>query len=206
MKNAIALIAVAGLAGAASAQSLNISSTATTLDTSGGDVVFTISISANADFAGEAINGAIIGLGASGDNAGVATNGIAINHPGWGTPTFNTDAGGDGNDGHNGMGFGQLGGILPTAPDSLLSAAPVDLGSFQITVAAGSEGTLSYSLTQPNQNLFIETYDSNLAAPGTTQFQLSQIDVGGITVNFVPAPSALAMLGLGGLVAGRRRR
>ena len=66
MKNAIALLAVAGLAGAASAQSLNISSSATSLDTSGGDVVFTISISANADFGGTAVNGGLIGLAAAG--------------------------------------------------------------------------------------------------------------------------------------------
>lgn len=66
---------------------------------------------------------------------------------------------------------------------------------------AGSEGTSFF--TDGNGDVTIEFWEDFVDFPGAPD---GTYDRGSITMKFVPAPSSLALLGLGGLVAIRRRR
>ncbi|MBX3385063.1 MAG: hypothetical protein KF768_00670 [Phycisphaeraceae bacterium] len=72
-------------------------------------------------------------------------------------------------------------------------------------------GALSIGGTATNPTIVLN-WDAPNAAIGNTytvQFSFSDGELGGtgsVTVQVIPAPGALALLGLGGLVAGRRRR
>lgn len=74
------------------------------------------------------------------------------------------------------------------------SGGILDLASIDPTFpfTAGADGIVNLE--------FFETFVDNAGAADA--FWLS----GTLTIEYVPAPGALAMLGLGGLVAGRRRR
>ena len=112
---------------------------------------------------------------------------------------FNTDGGYAGNGSYNAVVFGQLviPGIFPPAPGSENGSA---IGSFQVTV--DGMGMVDFQLTAGSP-FTLEGVDS---VTGATQNDGGAVSLGSTSINVVPAPSAMALLGLGGLVAGRRRR
>jgi len=202
MKNTLALIAVAGIATVASAQSgsLSMTSSAATVDTSGAAATFTLSVWGDADF-GTHIAGGGFALSATG-GAGIVTS-MAASVPAWGALGFEDNgAAGDGN--YNAVIFGQL--IFPPviapAAESALGNGAVLLATFSVTAAADSSGLVDWSTADAGGDFVLEIYDD---ANGSFT-QLTAADFGGTSVRVVPAPSAMALLGLGGLVAGRRRR
>ena len=203
MKNALALIAVAGIASAATAQngSLSMTSSAMTVDSTT-TTSFTLSVYADADF-GSAIAGGGFSLSAVG-GAGIVTDMVGST-PDWAALGFQDNGhAGDGN--YNGLIFGQLifPPFIPAAPESMLGNGPVLIGTFAVTIAADSAGVIDWSTGGGVGPFVLEVFTDDGGAG--TMTQLTDLDFGGVSVNVVPAPSAMALLGLGGLVAGRRRR
>ncbi len=203
MKSTLTLVAVAGLASAAAAQtgSLSIVPSAMTVDSTT-TTSFTLSVYADADF-GTAVAGGGYSLSATG-GAGIVTD-MTVGVPDWAALGFQDDAhAGDGN--YNGVIFGQLifPPFIPAAPDSLLDSGPVLISTFTVTIAANSAGVVDWSTGGGVGPFVIEIFTDDGGSGSFTQ--LIDLDFGGAQVNVVPAPSAMALLGLGGLVAGRRRR
>ncbi len=202
MKNTLALIAVAGIATVASAQSgsLSMTSSAASVDTSGAAATFTLSVWGDADF-GTHIAGGGFALSATG-GAGIVTS-MGASVPAWGALGFEDNgSAGDGN--YNAVIFGQL--IFPPviAPsaDSSLANGAVLLATFSVTAAADSSGVIDWSTADSGGDFVLEIFND----ADSSFTRLTSVDFGGVSVNVVPAPSAMALLGLGGLVAGRRRR
>ena len=201
MKSSIALVAVAGFAAAASAQnfSLSISGAPATVDATAGATI-TVDIIGDSDFGTHMLGGAF-----------TMTSGSAmVDNMTWSAASwssFNTDGGYAGGGDYGQVIFGQL--VIPgvppfdqPAPGSELGSA---IGSFQIQIAAGSNGQLDLSLSAGSP-FSLEVLD--LATGATMQSSAGQLALNGASINVtsIPAPSAMALLGLGGLVAGRRRR
>ena len=192
----IAIAALAGLATAAAAQdfSLTLVPSTMTVDTTGGAATFTVTAYGDAS-TGTHLLGGSFGIAASGD-AGV------VQDMSWGAAAwsaFNTDGGYAGNGNYNAVVFGQLviPGIFPPAAGSELGAA---IGSFTVTVDGA--GVLNLDMTAGSP-FSLEVVDANT---GATANDAGTASLGSATINVIPAPSAMALLGLGGLVAGRRRR
>ncbi len=203
MKSTITLVAVAGLASAAAAQtgSLSIVPSAMTVDSTT-TTSFTLSVYADADF-GTAVAGGGYSLSATG-GAGIVTN-MTVGVPDWAALGFQDDGhAGDGN--YNGVIFGQLifPPFIPADPGSLLDSGPVLISTFTVTIASDSAGVIDWSTGGGVGPFVIEIFTDDGGSGSFTQ--LTDLDFGGAQVNVVPAPSAMALLGLGGLVAGRRRR
>ncbi len=203
MKSTLTLVAVAGLASAATAQtgSLSITSSAMTVDSTT-TTSFTLSVYADADF-GTAIAGGGFSLSAVG-GAGIVTDMVGST-PDWAALGFQDNGhAGDGN--YNGLIFGQLifPPFIPAAPESMLGSGPVLVGTFAVTIAADSAGVIDWSTGGGVGPFVLEVFTDDGGSGVMTQ--LTDLDFGGVSVNVVPAPSAMALLGLGGLVAGRRRR
>ena len=199
MKQVI-LGSVAGFASAAAAQSVSLSivpSSATLDITVTGS--FTLSIYGNADF-GTAIAGgefAISAVGATNNITGMTGEAAA-----WGAG-FQNDRGYDGNGGHNGLVFGQLifPPVLNPAPESALPG-PVLLGVMTVTVEPDFCGIVDFSTANGVGDFVLEIFDG-----GDGSFtQVADVSHGTASVGLIPAPSTAALLGLGGLLAGRRRR
>jgi hypothetical protein len=204
MKSTLALVAVAGLASVAAAQSgsLSITASATTVDTTVAGATVTLSVWGDADF-GTAIAGGSFSLSAAG-GAGVVGDMVGAAAD-WAALGFQDNGhGGDGN--YNGLIFGQLifPPFIPAAAESMLGASPVLLGTFVVTAVQNSVGTVDWSTGALGNETVMEIFTDDGGAGVFTS--LTTADFGGVSVNFVPAPSAMALLGLGGLVAGRRRR
>ncbi|MDF1809164.1 MAG: PEP-CTERM sorting domain-containing protein [Phycisphaerales bacterium] len=202
MKNAIALIAVAGIATVASAGGANLSivASASTIDST---VSTSFTLAVYGDATGTAMAGGEFALTASG-GAGIVTDMVGA-AAAWGAlGQEDLGHGGDGN--YNGLIFGQL--IFPPfinpAADSMLGNGPVLLGNITVTIAADSAGVIDWSTAAGAGDFILEVFTDDGAA-GVFE-QLTAVGHGSARVNVVPAPSAMAMLGLGGLVAGRRRR
>ncbi len=182
----IAILGVAGLAAAASAQSatLHFSASATTVNV--GD---TVSWTVSASFTGypdpTAYFGGFNGMFDASD-AGLGTSGNFVN-----LLSFE--------------GFPATAAGASVADVNIFNAAllgtddpsnPIDIFTFDVVTS--SAGALSYGATGvttvfPDNGIF--TLGDELTASVMTD-----------TVNIVPAPGALALLGLGGLAAARRRR
>ncbi|HCT45172.1 MAG TPA: hypothetical protein DF699_08165 [Phycisphaerales bacterium] len=196
----IALAAVAGLATVASAGadfSLTLVPSAMTVDVSGGAATITIDVIGDSSFGTHMLGGAFT-LGSS--NALVTD--MAWSPASW--SSFNTDDGYAGNGNYNQVIFGQL--VIPGVPPFDVPAAGSDLGSsigsFTVTFDGGS-GIVDFGLTAGSP-FTLEAIDVNTG--GTFQSADGSLSLNGASVNVIPAPSAMALLGLGGLVAGRRRR
>ncbi len=213
MKNAIALAAVAGIATAAAAQSgsLSIVASSNTIDSTL-TTSFTLSVYGDASV-GTHITGAAFNMVASG--GGMVTNMVAdAGVATWGGLGFE-DQGHTGG-GNTGLVMGQIVFLPFIQPDaaSALGNGPVLLGTFAVTIAADSVGVIDWSTAGGIGTFALEVIDVNSnpgGSPPGTYSPLggagdSAFDFGGVSVNIVPAPSAMAVLGLGGLVAGRRRR
>ena len=204
MKNAIALAAVAGIASAAAAQTatLNIVASQTLVDSTVTNMI-TLSVYGSADF-GTHVSGGGFSLSAAG-GAGVV-GAMAGAPEAWGAIGLN-DLGDGGNGNYAGLVFGQL--IAPPffPPDvaSDFSGGEVLLATFTVEILAGSEGVIDWStaIAPVGGGVVLQIFDAgddSLTDVLSGSFGSS----GAVTV--VPAPSAMALLGLGGLVAGRRRR
>ncbi len=195
MKNAITLIAIAGMASVASAQNFS-------LDISGPSevdegAVFTMTVTGDSDFGTHMLGGGF----------SLTTGSALISDMSW-TPAswsgFNEDGGYAGGGNYGGVVFGQL--LLPIPGFDTPAAGSElggEIGSFQVTLGAGS-GIIDFQLVGAVPfTLESVDVDNGLASMQDTNGQLS---LGSARVNVTPAPSAMALLGLGGLVAGRRRR
>jgi hypothetical protein len=215
MKNTVFLMALAGFATTAVAQDfiLSISGAPATIDASSG-AVFTIDVIGDATI-GTYINGAGFGLSS-------ASNPMISNIQ-W-TPIpqygFHTDDGFDG-EGNNGL-VAVFNIQLPLHSrggnfwDDLLLGT--SMGQFQITLAPGSFGQLDLDLIagatyfDPPSPFSMKTMDLDPNDPFgvwtiySDEIKGSSLILNGASINVVPAPSALALLGLGGLAVSQRRR
>ncbi|MBO6513858.1 MAG: PEP-CTERM sorting domain-containing protein [Phycisphaerales bacterium] len=202
MKNAIALAAVAGIASAAAAQTatLNIVASQSVVDSTATTQI-TLSVYGSADF-GTHIAGGAFSLSAAG-GAGVV-GGMAASAADWGA--FGQNDRGDAGDGnHTGLVFGQLIAppFFPPSEDSNFTGGEVLLGSFVVDIIADSAGIVDWTVgADPIGAFVLEIFDE---ADGSLT-QVTAASYGSARVEVVPAPSAMALLGLGGIVAGRRRR
>jgi len=210
MRKSIVVAAVAGLASAASAQTASLSIVASqTVVNSAVTTSITLAIYADADF-GTHVTGAAFTLGATG-GAGVV-DGMALGSvAAWGgLGEDDLLDGGDGN--YNGVIMGQIVFLPFIQPDaaSALGAGPVLIANMNVTIAAGSSGVIDWTVGGGIGTFALELIDVNANPgdnpPGET-FQIAAPNFGSEQVTvIIPAPSAMALLGLGGLVAGRRRR
>jgi len=198
MKNTLTLIAIAGIASAASAQnySLSISGAPAT-------------VAEGAVFSFDVIGDSDVGTHMLGGSFSMTSGSALIADMSW-TPaawsSFNTDGMYAGNGDYNAVVFGQL--IIPGVPPFDQPAPGSELGgvigTFQVTLGAGS-GVIDFALVGESP-FSLETIDpTNGAGGNSSQGQLA-LNGASIQVGTVPAPSALALLGLGGIAAGRRRR
>lgn len=195
----IAIAAIAGFAAAASAGSsfsLSIAGAPMTVDTSMGAATFTVDVIGDSSFGTHMLGGAFSLTSGSSNVLAMAWTPAA-----W--SAFNTDNGYAGGGDYNTVIFGQL--VIPgvppfdqPAPGSELGSA---IGSFQITVEGAGVLDLSLNAASP---FSLEVID--LVSGTTANSSSGSLNLNGASINLVPAPSAMALLGLGGIVAGRRRR
>ncbi len=195
----IAIAAIAGFAAAASAGSsfsLSIAGAPMTVDTSMGAATFTVDVIGDSTFGTHMLGGAFSLTSGSSNVLAMAWTPAA-----W--SAFNTDNGYAGGGDYNTVIFGQL--VIPgvppfdqPAPGSELGSA---IGSFQITVEGAGVLDLSLNAASP---FSLEVID--LVSGTTANSSSGSLNLNGASINLVPAPSAMALLGLGGIVAGRRRR
>tara|TARA_R110000737_G_scaffold2923_5_gene8533 strand:+ start:29442 stop:30071 length:630 start_codon:yes stop_codon:yes gene_type:complete len=209
MKKMIVLAAIAGLASGAVAQNASLSIVASsTIPIGGLNPTATLSVYADADF-GTHITGAAYTLSAVGGLGLVES--IEINsHATWGSLGFD-DLGDGGAGNHNGMIMGQITFLPFIVPDaaSALGNGPVLLGSFAVTFAANQGGVVDWTVGGGLGTFALEVIDVN-ANPGGNPpgeyFQIAAPDFGSTRVVIFPTPSSAALLGIAGVVAGRRRR
>ena len=190
----IALMAVAGLATVASAQSLsvNLSFDATSIAV-GDSVTATVSATLEGFAAGSYLSSLNIDLIASGA-LGEASNVSAV---AWNNPAL----------GFNGQGTASGADVLGVQASQFSLIPPITAGDVAVisfTFTASAEGVLSYSSSTAAGAPFSYSVTGPSFADQPVSFDDSAFSSG--SLNIVPAPSAMALLGLGGLVAGRRRR
>jgi hypothetical protein len=114
-------------------------------------------------------------------------------------------------------GFQNIGpGQLPTDPSVANTTAPIPgmerLGWAPTSYAARTQTFTVAGAAGTNNNvvgLYLDL-DGSVGNPGTTgaaaYIATSNITFGSVNIPLAPAPASLALLGLGGLIAGRRRR
>jgi len=196
MKNALALIAVAGIASAASAQNFSLSIAGAPTSVAEG-ATFTIDIIGDADVGTHMLGGSFT----MSSNSALVSN-ITWSNASW--SAFNTDGGYAGNGNYGANIFGQL--VIPGVPPFDVPAVGSELGSaigsFQVTLGAGT-GVLDLGLGAESP-FTLQVLDVNTGT--LSDSSQGQLSLNGASINVTPAPSALALMGLGGLVAGRRRR
>ncbi|MEL6329480.1 MAG: hypothetical protein AAFR38_07440 [Planctomycetota bacterium] len=189
MKNSIAMAAVAGLASAAAGQ-VNISVIAPAQVNEG--ETFTVFIAADASVQNVGTTGfatSISGNGAA--NAGSVTDELSAPSPPGGFTVVSASASELVVENFVAF-FGSFGreGIGASGQENLYS----------FTVTAGAAGLINIGTGLSNQSLATGANDAGFIA---TNFDVS---FGSAVVEVVPTPGAAAVLGLGGLVAARRRR
>ncbi len=192
----IALMAVAGLATVASAQSLDITLSwdATSVDF-GGTATGTVMASFSGFDDGSYLSSVNFDLIASEALGTVGNVGaVAWNNAGLGFDGQGTASGAD----IIGIEASQFSLIPPFSTDN-----PVMVMSFEFT-AGDAEGVLSYSSSTAAGAPFSFSVTGPNFSDQPVGFDDSSFS--GDSLRIVPAPSAMALLGLGGLVAGRRRR
>ncbi len=205
MKNTIALIALAGIASAATAGGETFSLTMDTVASVDATEAVTITVDVIGDSSfGTHLLGGEFGM-SSGSNSMITD--IRWTNAAWSTANGNGGYDGAGNNGT--IVFGQL--VVLTDLFDFLPGAGSELGgsigSFQIDIAAGSAGTLDLSFLTTNR-FALKTVDVDEVARTTASMDSNSgtLSLNGASIEVTPAPSALALLGLGGIAAGRRRR
>lgn len=123
---------------------------------------------------------------------GASAGGLKIDNV---TPTLRTN-------------FGQLSKVLPGGIPNPNFIADNPLVVFEMDAVAGSDG----------RTIEISSQWTRLGTPASNEFKIYTTDTGSnkkpaseatrmdASVTIIPAPASLALMGLGGLVAGRRRR
>jgi len=204
-KNSIVLGAVAGIASCALGQSASLSIVASqTVVDSTVTTSITLAVYGDADL-GTHITGAWFGLSATGGE-GVVDDMVLSSVAPWGE-LGEDDFGHAGDGNYNGVSMGQVvfPPFLPPDPASALGSGPVLLANLRVTIAEGSLGLIDWSLVgSSNYHVVLETFASHPAHEGN-YWQFAYPDFGSTSVRVVPAPSGLALIGLGVLVVGRRR-
>ena len=192
MKKAFALVAVAGIATAASAQSINIEVADGDLGP-GESTLVTLSA----------------GYGA-GDYAiaGIATDFISsVGSDGWSDVQLlapmdgpGTSAGAPSGTGVDGIIAGQLN--FPPAGIYADSTNPIAFWTATYTAPAVVDDPFTVDLSTDTSR-----FDVYVARDSSrSESRLGDLTEGAGAINVVPAPASLALLGLGGLAAARRRR
>lgn len=191
----IALMAVAGLATVASAQSLSVNLSWDVTSINIGETATATVTASFADFAaGSYLSSLNIDLLASGAIAEAMNVGaVAWNNPGLGFDGQGTASGAD---------------VLGIEASQFSLIPPFDTGNpivvMTFDVMGTAEGVLSYSSSTAAGAPFSYSVTGPNFSDQPVSFDDSAFSSG--SLNIVPAPSAMALLGLGGLVAGRRRR
>lgn len=193
MNKALAIAAVAGLAGTAAAQTVNISADVTSI-TEGGTINWTVSVTGLT--AANYVQVYDFNLDASADLGTASTFATAMSAVVG--PTAGTAAGAS----IMGASGGQSTLIDP------LNAVFGDAVVGTFSVATSGTGDLSYSLSDGGvlgADIIRARTGSDL---GPIAFEGSQFAVNSdtVTIRPVPTPASAALLGLGGLAAVRRRR
>ena len=199
MKNALTLIAIAGIASAASAQNFSLSI-----------VDAPTTVAEGAVFSFDVIGDSDIGTHMLGGSFSMTSGSALISSMTW-TPAswsaFNTDGGYAGNGDYNAVVFGQL--VIAGVPPFDVPAAGSELGgvigTFQVTLAATGSGLIDFALVGESP-FSLESIDPTTGAGANSSQGTLTLNGASVQVGTVPAPSALALLGLGGIAAGRRRR
>ena len=199
MKNAIAIAAVAGIASAATAQSISVTAAPSTINPGES---YTVTITADST-----------GVVPSGDN-GVAFAGfgltISVDNGVIGLADGDTSslnqsylfgAGVTGNgDGSFEIVGGQTANLFGLLNPGIDLSTSVQIISFEVTGAAEGFSTVSVATTDGRD--FGAAWYPDSQAGASVELQVSE----SATVEIVPTPAAVGLLGLGGLVAARRRR
>jgi hypothetical protein len=188
MKNAFALVAVAGVAAAASAQSININVADATL--APGEST-TVTLTAGYGGTDYAIAGIATNFVSSGGSDGWSD--LALIAPMAGPGTSVVAASGTG---VNGIIAGQLN--FP--PAMIYADATNPIAFWSATYTASAEGVFELSTDTSKFDVYIDRMRS------TSESRLADLSEGAGTITVIPAPASLALLGLGGLAAARRRR
>lgn len=183
----IAIITVAGLAATASAQSIAVDFSASATEINVGDTVsWTVSVSFTGYADASAYFGGFVGDFIASDNGLGTAGNIVSNMAGNATtPTAN---------GASVEGINIFHSALLGTDDN---SNPIAIMTFD--VVADAEGILDYGAagvwSQFGSDFIFATPD-----------EFTNPDMSSDRVNIVPAPGALALVGLGGLVAARRRK
>ena len=191
MKNSIALLAVAGIAAAATAQSatVNINASSATIDTTATDaasrtVTVTVSVSGdNGLTTFDAVMDAVQGAGTF-----TTSNPMLVNPNLFTAVPGISEAREEGPIGVRAFGAGPL-----------LSGLDISGMQFTFDLTANFNAAGTVELTAANGG-------SALATFGLFADEYQDVTVNNAIISLVPAPSSLALLGLGGLAATRRRR
>ncbi|MEZ6232669.1 MAG: MYXO-CTERM sorting domain-containing protein [Phycisphaerales bacterium] len=198
MKNVLALVAVAGLAGVASAQSATVAVTANGGANASVAPGAIVSIATTATWGGAVQFAGLAGSINVSGNAGAGANftsdfsaGTLVN-----LGAFNGGS-------RQGIDIAVTpavftgGFIVPPSGNTTLN-----IGSYDLDTTGLAPGIYNVdfnaSALAPNVRLFLTT--------STPSFVEAQTEYRGATIEIIPAPASLALVGLGGLVAGRRRR
>lgn len=193
MKNAIAIAAIAGLATAAVADlTVNIDFGATSIE-----VGETTTATMTASFTGTGTPYmSVANFSVVGDDNLATASGVTLG--GWHMAALGAATGSAAGAGISTIKLQQqaLFGAVDTTSTGLLIAS--------WTVTADAEGVLTYSGVDGAPFSFgVNDADNSFGSP--TQYGVDVISSGSLNI-VVPSPSAMALLGLGGVVAGRRRR
>ena len=195
MKSASVCVALAGLATIASAQEFSLSIVAPHTVAEG--KTFTIEILGNASVGTHMLGGAFSLI----SNSSMVSNMTWI-PASW--SAFNTDGGYAGNGNYNQVIFGQL--VIVGIPGFDTPAASSGLGSrigsFEVTLGAGTP-CIDFTLVAGSP-FTLETITAGVS--GSFQSSNDNLILNGAFIGPCPSPSSIALLGLGGLIAGRRRR
>lgn len=201
MKNVFAIAAVAALAGAATAQDFTITAMAPASVNPG--ETYTVDFWGAVD--GGFVDGtsAIAGFGVDAMGSGSVAGVTAANIAGWaaGFGVAGTVNGAN----VEGISGGQLANLFGILNPGIDLSNPILL--FSIDVTAGASGSVTYVAGNPNVNGGLSFYPDNedgasIVAPNDSGTTLTMVSA---TTSIVPAPASIALLGLGGLVARRRR-
>lgn len=193
MKSAITIAAVAGLATVASAQNVAFVNVTASASTIGIGEMATISVILSDNISGNSVFAFDLDVTGSGD-AGFTLSDIAPDASvfGWNGSISGNVA----------SGLGGSSDILGPTLDSSLDGVAV----YTFKVTGDSEGSVTFLASDgagPNPAVQFGIEGGVVILPGF----YDDIDFGnGVTIRVTPAPSGMALLGLGGLAAARRRR